>query len=198
MKQYDIRPVKSLGQNFLVNSHVKKIIEAADIQKDDLIIEIGAGLGVLSKEIANKAGRFAAIEIDRNLIPILEEVLKDYKNTKIINKDILKLDIKNDVICRIINEGEGFVPTCIKVVGNLPYYITTPIMMKLLEDDTGIDEIIFMIQKKLLTELWQNRAQRIMALYLWQFNIIHILIYYLMSHLLLFYPDQGFIHQLLD
>ncbi len=156
MKQYDIRPVKSLGQNFLISSHIKKkIIEAADIQKDDMIIEIGAGLGVLSKEIANKAGRLTAIEIDKHLIPVLEEVLKDYENVKIINKDVLELDIKNDVICRTINEGEGFIPTCTKVVGNLPYYITTPIIMKLLEEDSGIDEIIFMIQKEV--------ADRIMA-----------------------------------
>jgi len=156
MGQYDIRPVKSLGQNFLISSQVKKkIIEAAAIQKDDMVIEIGAGMGVLSKEIANKAGRFAVIEIDKHLIPVLEETLKDYRNVKIINKDILKLDIQNDIILRTIDEGEEFVPACIKVVGNLPYYITTPIIMKLLEDNPGVDEIIFMIQKEV--------ADRIMA-----------------------------------
>lgn len=174
MEQYDIRTVKSLGQNFLISSQVqKKIIEAAAIQGDDLIIEIGAGLGVLSKEIANRAGRFVAIEIDKHLIPVLEEELKGYKNVKIINEDVLKLDIQNDIIRRTINDEEGFMPAAVKVVGNLPYYITTPIIMNLLEYDLKIhndmeisgdteigknlkiNEIIFMVQKEV--------AERIVA-----------------------------------
>ncbi|NSW89745.1 MAG: 16S rRNA (adenine(1518)-N(6)/adenine(1519)-N(6))-dimethyltransferase RsmA [Firmicutes bacterium] len=158
MEKYNIRPSKSWGQNFLVSKEVKaKITEASAVQKDDLVIEIGAGLGVLSKELAAKAGRLVAIEIDKHLVSALEGILKDYKNVVIINKDVLKLDIKNDIIRKVcgtaheangITKGDVFIPACIKVVGNLPYYITTPIIMKLLEEEPGIDEIIFMVQKE--------------------------------------------------
>lgn len=158
IKQYDIRPIRSLGQNFLVNKQIqKRIIEAADLQKDDLIIEIGAGLGILSKEISKKAGALVAVEIDKYLIPTLKEVLKDCKNVRIINEDILRLDIKNDIILKVSSENEkkGFVPEHTKAIGNLPYYITTPIIMKLLENDLGIEDIVFMVQKEV--------AQRITA-----------------------------------
>lgn len=158
IKQHDIRPIRSLGQNFLVNKQIqKRIIEAADLQKDDLIIEIGAGLGILSKEISKKAGALVAVEIDKYLIPTLKEVLKDCKNVRIINEDILRLDIKNDIILKVSSENEkrGFVPEHTKAIGNLPYYITTPIIMKLLENDLGIGDIVFMVQKEV--------AQRITA-----------------------------------
>ena len=160
MRKYNIRPSKSWGQNFLINKDIKeRIISASYIKKDELVIEIGAGLGVLSRELAAGAGWLVAIEADKHLVPALEEALRDYKNVLIINNDILKLDIKNDVIsvaCRIAHERNEvgsvkdgvFIPACIKVIGNLPYYITTPIIMKLLEEEPGIDEIIFMVQKE--------------------------------------------------
>lgn len=188
MEQYNIKPVKSLGQNFLISSQVqKKIIEAAAIERDDLIIEIGAGLGVLSKEIAYRAGRFIAIEIDKHLIPVLEEELEDHKNIVIINEDILKLDIQNDVICRITYEGEGFIPACIKVVGNLPYYVTTPIIMKLLEDSSGINEIIFMIQKEVAKRIIAKPGTK-------DYGALSVAVqYYSRPEILFYVPPSSFI-----
>ncbi|NLC68801.1 MAG: 16S rRNA (adenine(1518)-N(6)/adenine(1519)-N(6))-dimethyltransferase RsmA [Clostridiaceae bacterium] len=168
MKKYGIRPYKSCGQNFLADNNIKeKIVSACRTGKDDFVIEIGAGLGTLSRELAARAGRLAAIEADKRLIPALEEALSGYKNVLIINEDVLKLDIKNHVIPMALaygaaNEGNGtcegnepcrhggdtFTPGNIKVVGNLPYYITTPIIMKLLEEEPGIDEAVFMVQKE--------------------------------------------------
>jgi 16S rRNA (adenine1518-N6/adenine1519-N6)-dimethyltransferase len=159
MRKYNVRPKKSLGQNFLINDHVKKkIIEAINITEDDLIIEIGAGLGILTKEIADKSDKLIAIEKDNSLIPILKEVLKDFDKIKIIDEDILELDIteiKNEIIKESIEKGKGFEPKHIKAVGNLPYYITTPIIIKLLKGGTKINQMIFMIQKEV--------AERIVA-----------------------------------
>lgn len=160
MRKYDIRPYKSWGQNFLIDNDIKeKIVSAACTGKDELVIEIGAGLGALSRGLAARAGRLAAIEADKRLIPALEEALSNYENVFIINDDILNLDIKNYVIpmaCGTAGErnetgkldGSVFTPGSIKVMGNLPYYITTPIIMKLLEEEPGIDEAIFMVQRE--------------------------------------------------
>ncbi|HOJ09173.1 MAG TPA: 16S rRNA (adenine(1518)-N(6)/adenine(1519)-N(6))-dimethyltransferase RsmA [Clostridiales bacterium] len=148
INKYYIKPTKSLGQNFLVDDFAcRGIIEALNIKNDDLIIEIGAGLGALSKDIAEKAGRFIAVEIDKHLIPALTDLLKDYSNTQIINTDFLDLDIEKEIIMN------GFKPNSIKVVGNLPYYITTPIIMKLLTIENAIDIIVIMIQEEVVDRI---------------------------------------------
>lgn len=138
---------KSLGQNFLTDKNIiDKIIESADIGENDLVIEIGPGLGVLTREAAEEAGKVVAVEIDNNLIPILEENLADFNNIEIINQDILKVSLinvleQNDIINGHKREG-------IKIIGNLPYYITTPIIMKILEDRVPADSITIMMQKE--------------------------------------------------
>ncbi len=140
-ERYGFRLSKSLGQNFLTDKHIiDRIIEAADIDAEDLIIEIGPGIGVLTREAAERAGRVVAVEIDRNLLPILEETLAGYDNVEVINADILKTDVN-----RIIAGSDCRKAT---IIGNLPYYITTPIIMNLLERGVKADSMIFMMQKE--------------------------------------------------
>jgi len=149
IKKYNIRLAKSLGQNFLINeSVIKRIVDAAEINKDDLVIEVGPGIGNMTRELALRAGRVAAVEIDRHLIPALTENLTDFSNVLIINKDILKLDLKEFASGLAGTDEDGFQPSSIKVAANLPYYITTPIIMKFLEEDLGVDTMVFMVQKE--------------------------------------------------
>ncbi len=141
IEKYDFVFKKKFGQNFLIDSHViNKIINSADITEDDLVIEIGPGIGSLTEEILEKCGKLIAIEIDTNLIPILEEMFGDCDNFELINQDILKVDI-----AQIIKDNPY---KKVKVVANLPYYITTPIIMNFLENDIPFDDIIVMIQKE--------------------------------------------------
>lgn len=140
---YGIKPTKSLGQNFLAdNNTIEKIIEAADISKEDLVIEVGPGAGSLTKKIAEKAGQLIAVEIDRKLIPLLTDLLADCQNAKIIHEDILKLDIPE-----LINK-EYPRYSSYKVVANLPYYITTPIIMGFLESPMPPESMVVMMQKE--------------------------------------------------
>lgn len=134
---------KRFGQNFLIDSHVlDKIINAADITKDDFVLEIGPGIGTMTQFLCERAREVVAVEIDRNLIPILTgDTCKDYDNLTVINDDILKVDIRQLIEER--NNGRK-----IKVVANLPYYITTPIIMQLLEQHLPIDNITVMVQKE--------------------------------------------------
>ncbi len=142
IKKFNIRPTKSLGQNFLNDSEVLvKIVDSGEITKDDLVIEIGSGTGTMTAEIAKRAREVIAVEIDRHLIPALTENLKGIENITILNQDILKTDI------RAMIETHDKTLT-VKVVANLPYYITTPIIMKLLEDKLGIKKMVFMVQKE--------------------------------------------------
>lgn len=132
---------KSLGQNFLTDKNIiDEIVDGANIGPEDLVIEIGPGIGVITYEAAQLAKNVIAVEIDKSLLPILEETLGEFDNVRVINEDILKLDL-NEVI-----EGEGF-PN-VKIMGNLPYYITTPIIMKILEDGVKADSITIMMQKE--------------------------------------------------
>lgn len=138
---------KSLGQNFLTDKNIiDKIIEKSMIGKQDLVIEIGPGIGVLTAAAAEEAGKVIAIEIDRNLIPILKETLSEYDNIEVINKDILKTDLKE--ILEQNKEINGQKVERVRIVGNLPYYITTPIIMKILEDRVPADSITIMLQKE--------------------------------------------------
>ncbi|HCL02243.1 MAG TPA: 16S rRNA (adenine(1518)-N(6)/adenine(1519)-N(6))-dimethyltransferase [Lachnoclostridium phytofermentans] len=134
---------KKFGQNFLIDTHVlEKIIRSAEITKDDLVLEIGPGIGTMTQYLCENAREVVAVEIDKNLIPILEQdTLSSYDNVTIINEDILKVDIN-----QIVNEKNGGKP--IKVVANLPYYITTPIIMGLFEAHVPIDNITVMVQKE--------------------------------------------------
>ncbi|WP_312372631.1 16S rRNA (adenine(1518)-N(6)/adenine(1519)-N(6))-dimethyltransferase RsmA [Lachnoclostridium sp.] len=134
---------KKFGQNFLIDTHVlEKIIRSAEITKDDLVLEIGPGIGTMTQYLCENAREVVAVEIDKNLIPILEQdTLTSYDNVTIINEDILKVDIN-----QIVNEKNGGKP--IKVVANLPYYITTPIIMGLFEAHVPIDNITVMVQKE--------------------------------------------------
>lgn len=133
---------KKFGQNFLVDVGVlERIMDAAQITKDDCVLEIGPGIGTMTQCLAERAGKVVAVEIDRDLIPILEETLGVYDNVTLINDDILKMDIR-----KVINEKNGGRP--VKVVANLPYYITTPIIMGLLEGHLPLKSVIVMVQKE--------------------------------------------------
>ena len=142
-ERYGFKLSKSLGQNFLTDKNIiDRIVESAGIGPEDLVIEIGPGIGVITREAAEYAKKVVAVEIDSNLIPILEETLGDCDNVEVVNRDILKTDV-NEIIR---NCGENF--SGVKVIGNLPYYITTPIIMKLLEDGVNADSITIMMQKE--------------------------------------------------
>lgn len=142
IQRYGFAFRKKYGQNFLIDTRVlDKIIAAAGVTRDDTVLEIGPGIGTMTQCLAEAAGQVIAVEIDDNLIPILKETLADYSNITIINEDILKVDIR-----RLAHEAGGGRP--IKVVANLPYYITTPIIMGLFESGTEIDNITVMVQKE--------------------------------------------------
>lgn len=142
LQKYNFNFQKKFGQNFLIDEHVlDKIIRAAEITKDDYVLEIGPGIGTMTQYLACAAREVTAVEIDRALIPILEDTLKEYDNVSIINEDILKVDIAS-----LAKEKNGGRP--IKVVANLPYYITTPIIMGLFESHVPLESITVMVQKE--------------------------------------------------
>ena len=142
LQKYNFSFQKKFGQNFLIDTHVlDKIIRAAEITKDDFVLEIGPGIGTMTQYLAQAAGKVAAVEIDKALIPILSETLATYDNVTIINEDVLKLDIP-----KLVREENGGKP--IKVVANLPYYITTPIIMGLFENHVPMESITVMVQKE--------------------------------------------------
>lgn len=142
IKKYDFAFQKKFGQNFLIDEHVlNKIICAAGVTKDDVVLEIGPGFGTMTQYLAECAKEVIAVEIDKTLIPILQDTLADYNNVSIINEDILKVDIR-----ALAEEKNGGKP--IKVVANLPYYITTPIIMGLFESHVPLDNVTVMVQKE--------------------------------------------------
>ncbi len=133
---------KKYGQNFLVDPNVlERVMDAAGVSGEDCVLEIGPGIGTMTQLLAERAGKVVAVEIDRNLIPILEETLSPYSNVTVINEDILKLDVEEAI--RVRGEGRP-----VKVVANLPYYITTPIIMSLLEGGAPLESITVMVQKE--------------------------------------------------
>lgn len=145
-ERYGFKLSKSLGQNFLTDKNIiDRIIEGAGIGPEDLVIEIGPGIGVITSEAAETAKKVIAVEIDKNLIPILKETLADRDNVEIVNQDILKTDVNK--LIEDCSKGEGDF-SGVKIIGNLPYYITTPIIMKLLEDGVKADNITIMMQKE--------------------------------------------------
>lgn len=142
LQKYNFSFQKKFGQNFLIDTHVlDKIIRSAEITKEDMVVEIGPGIGTMTQYLACTAGKVAAIEIDKALIPILEDTLEGYENVQVINDDVLKVDI-----AKLAEEENGGRP--IKVVANLPYYITTPIIMGLFENHVPLKSITVMVQKE--------------------------------------------------
>ncbi len=142
LQKYKFRFQKKFGQNFLIDAHVMdKIMTSAAITKEETVLEIGPGIGTMTQFLCEYAGAVAAVEIDRNLIPILQETLSGYDNVTVINEDILKMDIR-----RFVEEKNGGKP--IKVVANLPYYITTPILMGLFESHVPLHSVTVMVQKE--------------------------------------------------
>jgi len=149
MNKYGIKANKNLGQNFLIDEDiVNGIVEQAKISKEDLVIEIGPGLGTLTSRLLEVAGKVIAIELDKNVLETLNDRFKLYNNFELINQDILKTDLKS-LIESNLNEKLN----CCKVVANLPYYITTPIIMKLLEENLNLESITVMVQKEVAERL---------------------------------------------
>ena len=142
IEKYHFSFQKKFGQNFLVDSSIlDRIIESAQITKEDCVLEIGPGIGTMTQRLAEEAGAVVAVEIDKNLLPVLEDTLSAYENVTVINADILKLDLN-----RIVKEHNGGRP--VKVVANLPYYITTPIIMALFEKKVPLHSVTIMVQKE--------------------------------------------------
>ncbi len=142
LKKYDFSFQKKYGQNFLIDSNIlDSIIEGADITGEDCVLEIGPGIGTMTQKLCAKARFVIAVEIDKKLIPILNDTLSEYDNKLILNEDILKTDIKD--LCERYNAGKP-----VKIVANLPYYITTPIIMRLFEEHLPIESITVMVQKE--------------------------------------------------
>ncbi|MCI6887842.1 MAG: 16S rRNA (adenine(1518)-N(6)/adenine(1519)-N(6))-dimethyltransferase RsmA [Lachnospiraceae bacterium] len=154
IQKYEFAFQKKFGQNFLIDTHVlDKIIAAAGVTKDDMVLEIGPGIGTMTQYLAEAAGQVVAVEIDTNLIPILKETLQEYDNITVINEDILKVDINR--LAEEYNEGRP-----IKVVANLPYYITTPIIMGLFESGVPIDNITVMVQKEVADRMQEGPGSK--------------------------------------
>ena len=153
IQKYDFDFQKKFGQNFLIDERVlEKIISAAEVNKDDFVLEIGPGIGTMTQYLAENAREVMAVEIDKNLIPILSDTLSAYDNVSILNADILKVDI-----AKIVEEKNGGKP--VKVVANLPYYITTPIIMGLFESHVPIDSITVMVQKDVQPNCFMPRPK---------------------------------------
>lgn len=147
IKKYEFCFQKKFGQNFLIDGHVlDKIIAGAGVTKDDMVLEIGPGIGTMTQYLAEAAGKVVAVEIDRNLLPILQETLAEYDNVKVIHADVLSLDLE-----KLVQEENGGRP--IKVVANLPYYITTPIIMALFEQHVPLANVTVMVQKEVAARM---------------------------------------------
>ncbi|NBI06261.1 16S rRNA (adenine(1518)-N(6)/adenine(1519)-N(6))-dimethyltransferase RsmA [Senegalia massiliensis] len=142
LKKYNFRFSKNLGQNFLIDGNIlDKICDGINLDKDDEVVEIGPGIGTLTSALAERARKVIAIELDKRLLPILDDTLSSYKNIEVIHGDVLKLDLNNII-------EEKFENKKVKLAANLPYYITTPIIMKLLEQKINLESIIVMVQKE--------------------------------------------------
>ena len=154
LQKYKFNFQKKFGQNFLIDTHVlDKIIRESGVNKEDCVIEIGPGIGTMTQYLAENAREVVAIEIDKNLIPILKDTLSSYNNVTIINEDVLKVDIKK--LAEERNQGKP-----VKVVANLPYYITTPIVMGLFESHVPIDSITIMVQKEVADRMQEGPGSK--------------------------------------
>lgn len=180
LKKYNISASKSLGQNFLIDDNtINGIITAANVNKDDLIIEIGPGLGTLTKRLLDNAGKVIAIELDDRMIKILNDRFALYSNFELINQDVLKIDLN-----ALINSNDY---KTVKIVANLPYYITTPIIMKLLEDNLNIESITVMVQKEVAQRICSNPGEKLSGAITYSVN------YYCKTEDILLVPNSSFI-----
>ncbi len=183
MKQNNITANKNLGQNFLINEDVvDSIVENAEITKNDLVIEIGPGLGTLTSRLLEKAGKVICVELDKKMITILEKRFKLYENLELINDDILKINLNQLISQNKINEIKH-----VKIVANLPYYITTPIIMKLLEERLDIESITVMIQKEVAQRLAAKPGTSDVG------SITYTIWYYTEPKIVLEVPKESFI-----
>lgn len=184
MKKYKIKANKSLGQNFLINSEVvENIVKSSEITEEDMVIEIGPGLGTLTKYLLEKAGKVVCIELDSKMIEILKDRFSMYNNFEIINDDVLKINL-NEIIKA--NKKQEKIKN-VKVVANLPYYITTPIIMKLLEEKLDIKSITVMIQKEVADRLIETPGGKNTG------AITHTVYYYCESEKIMEVPNSSFI-----
>ena len=183
MKKYGIRANKSLGQNFLINSEVvESIVNSSEITEEDMVIEIGPGLGTLTKYLLEKAGKVLCIELDTRMIEILEDRFSIYDNFELINEDVLKVDLN-----KLIQENLSTGLKTAKIVANLPYYITTPIIMKLLEENLNIESITVMIQKEVADRLIETPGGKETG------AITYSVYYYCESEKIMEVPNSSFI-----
>lgn len=182
LKRYNIKADKSLGQNFLISDEVVDgIVESANIEKEDIVIEIGPGLGVLTNLLLQKSNNVIAVELDPRMVSILKDRFKEKDDFTIIHEDILKVDL-----AKIINERKSL-NSRVKVVANLPYYISTPIIMKLLENNEIIDEIIVMVQKEVGDRLTAKTGERLAG------AITYAVSYYSNASKVIDVPKESFI-----
>lgn len=184
LKKYNISANKSLGQNFLINEEVvNNIVSSADIKENDMVIEIGPGLGTLTNELLKNAKKVVAVELDTRMIKILNDRFSLYDNFEVINEDILKIDLK-ELIQR--NKNENDIEN-VKIVANLPYYITTPIIMKLLEERLDIESITVMIQKEVAERIIAIPGEKLTG------AITYSVYYYAESEKVMLVPNTSFI-----
>lgn len=184
MKKYNIRANKNLGQNFLISEDVvNKIVGCSKISKEDLVIEIGPGLGTLTKFLLEEAGKVICIELDNKMLDILKDRFALYDNFEIINDDVLKVNLRNLIK---IEKEKGKIKN-VKIVANLPYYITTPIIMKLLEEELELESITVMIQKEVADRLIAIPGQKNTG------AITYSVYYYATSEDILEVPNNSFI-----
>lgn len=154
VKKHDFKFTKSLGQNFLIDDNIiDKIVDGSLAGQGDKVIEVGPGIGTLTRELASRSEKVMVVEIDKKLIPILGDTLSDFDNVTIVNEDIMKADIK-DLIDKNLDGGP------VKLVANLPYYITTPIIMRFLEEDINITDIVVMVQKEVAERMNANPGKK--------------------------------------
>lgn len=183
LNKYNITANKSLGQNFLINDEViNTIVEASNIEKEDLVIEIGPGLGTLTRKLLEKAKKVICIELDKRMVSILNDRFSLYNNFELINDDILKVNLKE-----IINDELNNNVQRVKVVANLPYYITTPIIMKLLEDKLNIESITVMVQKEVAKRLTVTPGEKLSGAITYAVN------YYTQPEEIILVPNSSFI-----
>ena len=184
MKKYNIKANKNLGQNFLINEEVvTNIVDCSNIDKQDLVIEIGPGLGTLTKYLLEKAGKVICIELDTKMLQILKDRFSLYNNFELINNDVLKVDLKNIIEKE---KAEGKIKN-VKIVANLPYYITTPIIMKLLEEELELESITVMIQKEVADRLIAIPGEKNTG------AITYSVYYYASSEAIMEVPNSSFI-----
>ena len=184
MKKYNIKANKNLGQNFLINEEVvTNIVDCSNIDKQDLVIEIGPGLGTLTKYLLEKAGKVICIELDTKMLQILKDRFSLYNNFELKNNDVLKADLKNIIEKE---KAEGKIKN-VKIVANLPYYITTPIIMKLLEEELELESITVMIQKEVADRLIAIPGEKNTG------AITYAVYYYATSEAIMEVPNSSFI-----